>query len=214
MSKIFVDFEMTGLTMKDKPISIGVVTEDGYKFYAEFEDYDIDSCSDWVKENVINNLKYNNSGTFVDYDGNNINMKSNTRHIAQHLYLWLEMYCTQQIEFIGDVCHYDFCHFLELFGGALSNHVIGFIHPVAYDINMNIGHMYNVNQYEAFDINREELLKDKFNIVFDNVQKYNALYDAMVIKEIYDQHIKKLELEVMEVAKEMFDDEDFDETYK
>ena len=38
--KIFFDFEFTGLTMKTTPISLGMVTEDGHKFYAEFTDYD------------------------------------------------------------------------------------------------------------------------------------------------------------------------------
>ena len=32
----FIDFEFSGLHMKTTPISIGIVTDSGYKFYAEF----------------------------------------------------------------------------------------------------------------------------------------------------------------------------------
>lgn len=59
--KIFVDLEMTGLTMRDKLISIGAVTEDGSQaFYAESTDWTKDDIPvinlDWMQTNVIDNL--------------------------------------------------------------------------------------------------------------------------------------------------------------
>lgn len=54
--KMFFDTEFTGLHMDTTLISIGIVSEDGRKFYAEFLDYDESQCNDWITENVIKNL--------------------------------------------------------------------------------------------------------------------------------------------------------------
>lgn len=190
MSNIYVDFEMTGLTMKDKPISIGVYLDNDKTFYAEFNDYDIESCSDWIKENVITNLKYNESESCLYYIEDGFRMKGNTYEIGRELYRWLNMNCEMPIQFVSDVCHYDFCHFLELFGGALSDTVNGFINPVAYDVNDNLAIMKSCSNVEAFDINREEFLKEllenEFETIFDDIQKHNALFDAKVIHWIYN----------------------------
>lgn len=196
MSKIFVDFEMTGLTMKDKPISIGIVAENGNSFYAEFNDYDVDSCSDWVRENVIENLKYNDNETMFGHIDDNIYMKGSTDYIADHLQLWLEENCELPVEFIGDCCHYDFCHFLELFGGALGENTSKFVYPTMYDINPLIAIMDGgLNDYEAFNVNREEFLLRRFNVAIDNIRKHNSLYDALIIKLIYDKSTENLRLD-------------------
>ena len=54
--KLFFDMEFTGLHKETTPISLGIVSEDGKTFYAEFTDYDESQCNDWIKENVIYNL--------------------------------------------------------------------------------------------------------------------------------------------------------------
>ena len=46
-------------------ISLGIVADNGKKFYAEFTDYDESQCDEWIKENVIellylNDIKENN----------------------------------------------------------------------------------------------------------------------------------------------------------
>ena len=53
---IYFDTEFTGLHKDTTLISIGLVTENGDTFYAEFDDYDKTQCNDWIQENVINNL--------------------------------------------------------------------------------------------------------------------------------------------------------------
>ena len=53
---LFFDMEFTGLRQNTTPISIGIVSEDGKKFYAEFTDYDESQCNDWIKENVTSEL--------------------------------------------------------------------------------------------------------------------------------------------------------------
>ncbi|WP_376716592.1 hypothetical protein [Vagococcus carniphilus] len=54
--KVFFDTEFTGLHKDTTLISIGLIAENGNKFYAEFTDYDKTQIDDWLQENVINNL--------------------------------------------------------------------------------------------------------------------------------------------------------------
>lgn len=56
--KIFFDTEFTGLRQDTTLISIGLISETGDTFYAEFTDFDRSMCDDWIEENVIKNLKY------------------------------------------------------------------------------------------------------------------------------------------------------------
>lgn len=51
---LFFDTEFTGLHKDTTIISLGIVAENGRKFYAEFTDYDEIQCDDWIKENVLN----------------------------------------------------------------------------------------------------------------------------------------------------------------
>lgn len=75
---IYFDFEFTSLSTDAQPISLGIVSETVHKndfreidfgctweelqklpkpsFYAEFSDFDLNRCDDWVKENVVNKL--------------------------------------------------------------------------------------------------------------------------------------------------------------
>ena len=56
--KLFFDTEFTGLHQHTTLISLGIVSEHGDKFYAEFIDYDKNQVNEWIRENVINNLKF------------------------------------------------------------------------------------------------------------------------------------------------------------
>lgn len=49
MTKLFFDFEFTGLRQNTTPISLGVYAENGHTFYAEFTDYDKDQIDDWLR---------------------------------------------------------------------------------------------------------------------------------------------------------------------
>ena len=51
--KIFFDLEFTGLHKLTTPISIGLVSEDGDKFYAEFTDYDKFQIDNFLKSEVL-----------------------------------------------------------------------------------------------------------------------------------------------------------------
>lgn len=53
---VFFDTEFTGLEPGAKLMSLGMVTDNSQRFYAEFSDYDILNLSEWVEENVFNHL--------------------------------------------------------------------------------------------------------------------------------------------------------------
>ena len=58
MTRLYFDTEFTGLKQKTTLISIGIVSENGRQFYAEFRDYDRSMVDSWISENVISKLKH------------------------------------------------------------------------------------------------------------------------------------------------------------
>lgn len=54
--RLFMDTEFTGLHKHAHLISIGIVSEDGRTFYAEFNDYPESQVDEWIRKNVIENL--------------------------------------------------------------------------------------------------------------------------------------------------------------
>ena len=166
--KIFFDEEFTGLTKDNDLISVGLISENNDIFYAEFSDYDINKCSDWVKENVIANLM-NVYDDRVLYDSK--------LNISLELQKWLNQF--NNIEFISDVCYCDFVNLIDL----ITNNALNFkYNAVCHDINQDIAKYYNISEKEAFDKNRENIIDE-----IPYGEKHNSLYDAKVIKMIYER---------------------------
>lgn len=61
MNKIYFDTEFTGLTQNTTLISIGLVSDTGDQFYAEFTDFDKHQVDGWIYTNVIQKLTVINS---------------------------------------------------------------------------------------------------------------------------------------------------------
>jgi hypothetical protein len=55
-TKLFIDLEFTGLHQATTPISLGIISECGKTFYAEFTDYDRTQLNEWLDENIIPSL--------------------------------------------------------------------------------------------------------------------------------------------------------------
>lgn len=200
--KLFFDTEFTGLSKDTMLISIGIISEDGRKFYAEFVDYDKSKCDEWVMCNVIHNLRFPIPETGEDYyyvayrtdnnpPGNNfysswsLEMNGDVERVRNELLKWLDQY--DNVEFVSDVCHYDFVLLIDLLtGGGTALELPEYISSVCHDINQDIAHYFEVSDYEAFDINREEIV-EKLNGYFVIGEKHNSLYDAEVIRAIYKQ---------------------------
>ena len=104
--KIFFDTEFTGLHQNTTLISIGMVAEDGRKFYAEFNDYDKTQIDRWLKENVIDNLMYDGR---PDYDTQEWYHWGNTKFIKEKLTQWLSQF--DKVEMWSDCFAYDWVLF-------------------------------------------------------------------------------------------------------
>lgn len=176
--KIFFDTEFTGLHKNTTLISIGCVDEFGNTFYAEFTDYDKTQVDDWIQKNVIDNLSIHNSGWYDN--GTDLTVKGSKEYIAEKFKEWLAAY--DDVQFISDVCHYDMVLLIDIFGTAfdLPKGVCASCH----DINQDIASHYGCSEAEAFDKSREGILAD-YDMAFDG-DKHNALYDAKVIKALYN----------------------------
>lgn len=198
--KIFFDTEFTGLHKNTTLISLGMIDEFGRTFYAEFTDYDESQCDDWIKEHVINNLLYKHfdkegEPNTISIFGNKYYTKGDKRYIKNQLIEWLSKY--DNVELVSDVCHYDMVLFVDIFGSAFD--IPKNVSPCCYDINQDIAKFFKVSMHEAFDISREGII-DWYNSVRDNFlikdeskekieingDKHNSLYDACVIKAIYE----------------------------
>lgn len=174
--KIFFDTEFTGLHKDTTLISIGLISEDSRTFYAELSDYEWSQCDDWIKDNVIENLhrrklnKYLPNYHYGDQGAIRVSLEN-----------WFKQFPT--VELVSDVCHYDMVLLIDLFGSAF--HLPKNVCAACYDINQDIARYYNISLSEAFDKSREEILYEKYKENSVLGDKHNALYDAKVIREIY-----------------------------
>jgi hypothetical protein len=162
--KIFFDTEFTGLHKDTTLISIGLVDENNRSLYIELSDYDRSQCDSWIRKNVLAHLV-------------GINPMPRKK-ASEALEEWLSIY--DKVELVSDCCHYDMVLFVDLFGGAFD--IPENVCPACHDINQDIAEYLGISETEAFDYSREKLVEG-FDIEGD---KHNCLYDAKVIKKIYE----------------------------
>lgn len=176
--KIFFDTEFTGLHKNTTLISIGLVSENGKTFYGELTDYDKTQIDDWIQKNVIDNLEVQNQSSITEKSTH----YGDSKFIKSCILEWLEQFGT--IQWVSDVCHYDFVLLINLLYGHALNMPYGKHSSSCHDINQDISKHFGISEIEAFDLSREEIL-EKHNTTIKG-KKHNALYDALVIKEIYN----------------------------
>lgn len=201
---IYFDTEFTGLHKDTTLISIGCVAQNGAIFYAEFLDYDKEQCDSWINKNVIANLSLpvpiGNEEPYYEairrvtnpvpndlYKGYDCIMNGDKKQIKEELLRWLEQF-DDAIQFVSDVCHYDFVLLVDIFGNAFN--LPEFVNPSCHDINQDIARYHSISDFDAFDMCREDFI-DSHGMFVDvdplvPNSKHNALYDAKVIKLIYE----------------------------
>lgn len=183
MSKIFFDCEFTGLKKDADLISIGLISDNGKEFYAEFTDFNKSKIDDlnWITQNVLNNTIAFGSSDLLDIVTDETTYHKGTKlQILSELLDWLDQF--EEIQMISDVCHYDYVLFIDIFGTAFD--LPDKISACCHDINQDIADYYMVSDAEAFDISREEILTKNGMLALGD--KHNSLYDARVIKYIYE----------------------------
>lgn len=176
---LYFDCEFTGLHKDTTLISLGIISEDGRELYAEFTDFDMSQCDSWIKENVLKNLRLG-YGIGTSCSENSLNVSGDRRFITRVLKEWLAQF--DEVQFVSDVCHYDFVLLIDLFGTAFD--LPENVNAACHDINQDIAEFFNVPESYAFDMSREEIC-DYFSSGIDGA-KHNALYDAKVIRNIFN----------------------------
>jgi len=180
---IFFDTEFTGLHQNATLISIGLVAEDGREFYAEFTDYDKSQIDDWIQENVISNLIYNNNVDWAYTDGAHTGRIGDKVYIVQELEQWFKSFDVDKIEMWGDCLAYDWILFCQLWGYAFK------IPKKIFYIPFDLCTLMKVHGIDP-DINREEFaLSTQSGAVPES--KHNALWDAKVSKACYKKIFKE-----------------------
>lgn len=183
---IYVDLEFTGLKKDTSIISIGMVDENGRSVYVEYTDYNKEDINDWIQQNVINKCLFDHNKdlqpTITTIDNNTIGV-GDKEFNRQTLLDWLSKY--KDIQFISDVCHYDMVLLVDaLYNDALS--IPSNVSAVCYDINHDIARYFKITPKEAFNKSRETIVKEELKSLVD-IKKHNSLYDAKVIKLIYEK---------------------------
>lgn len=201
--KIFFDTEFTGLHKETTLISIGMISEDGRTFYAEFNDYDVNQVDDWIQDNVIKNLRFSeppedqqehfSQSRFLSEvpltKMCNIEMRGDILDIQNYLKEWLSQF--DSVEIWSDCLAYDWVLFNDIFGHAFK------IPSNVYYIPFDICTLFKVKGVDP-DINREEFAFStdedikKFDKEFRGIEagKHNALWDAKVIKACYEKLVQ------------------------
>lgn len=215
---LFFDTEFTELGPKAQLISLGIISEKGDRFYAEFTDYDDENLNKFVKENVVANLWSlpNDKRDFSHYDIDNKLMycKGDSITIRCRLLSWLEEICDhkfeyevhngliivcselnveEHVQFVGDCCHYDFVLLLnQLFDGALG--LPANITPTCYDICHDILNYYQddtCGNYYSLD---PFTMHDAFNASREKLCKKvsGKLPSGKKHNALYDAEVAKL----------------------
>ena len=193
--KIFFDTEFTGLHQNTSLISIGFVAENGVEFYAEVSDYDKTQVDEWLKENVVKNLYVKDWIIEETKDFTVINKKPSKEfletkpkgkifwkcenfygeipfeELKRHLEAWFRQFET--VEIWSDCLAYDWVLFNQIFGHAFN------IPKNVYYIPFDICTLMKIKGIDT-DISREEFIENSVE-----GKKHNALYDAKVIRELY-----------------------------
>ena len=113
--------------------------------------------------------------------------------VREALTNWLKQWRVQPIQLVSDVSHYDMELFCSIFGGAMNlpDNVTPACFDICQDIALNFNEINNLNDslsirmHNAFDISREDLCK-RLGKELPVGRKHNALYDAEVIKLIFE----------------------------
>lgn len=190
---LYFDTEFTGLHKDTTLISIGLISEDGRSFYAELNDYNKSQIDEWLKENVINNLRFsppkkgdmehnlmqrheesNPIGSPL-HKGYSMEIRGNTKEVSKALSEWVSQF--KDIKIWSDCLAYDWVLFNHLFGHAFN------LPKNIYYIPFDICTLFEIKGIDP-DISREEFIN--YSIIGN---KHNSLYDAKVIKACYEKLI-------------------------
>jgi hypothetical protein len=175
MTRIFFDMEFTGLQQNATPVSLGMITEDGRTFYAEFTDYDRSQVSPWIEKNVIANLliPFEIGELPILKTADEWQIRGRRAEVSIFLREWLSQF--DEVEIWGDCLPYDWVIFCELFEAEdPAERLPSNVFYIPFDI-CTFMKLRDVDP----DISREALAG------ISNFRKHNALDDARIIRACF-----------------------------
>lgn len=181
VTRLFFDTEFTGLHKNTTPISIGIISECGKRFYCEFNDYDKSQCDEWINTNVIDKLLFNEYVHYTVFieETETTYIKHNKSIVSLSLIEWLSQF--GKIELWGDCVVFDWLIMLDIIlcGETARNLPKNFNSVQPFDV-MTLLEVKGLNPKER----RHVLLG-----IEEDDNKHNALYDAGITKSIYERFI-------------------------
>lgn len=187
MIPVYYDAEFTGLHKNTTLISIGMIAENGRTFYAEFNDYDKSQVDDWLQENIINNLLFNDKEEYEEKTKvSTVMIKGNKEFVKKELLSWLkEIAGDTKVQFYTDCYVYDCVLLNDLIcedGQAIN--LPDYIYYIPYDLS-------TILQFKGIDpdIKRESIVPISFvqslDRIFEESGKHNSLYDTIIAYKIF-----------------------------
>jgi len=159
--RVYLDTEFMENGFTIRPLSFGLVGEDGQEYYAECSTYSLENANEFVRKNVLPNIKSYKPGF------NFLSVEKGAKPIQQIKEEILE-FCGKSPEFWGYYCAYDWVLICQMFGSMTDL-------PKDQDWPMY-----------CLDLKQEMYM---FNVTKENIEKrypqpttHNALDDARWIR--------------------------------
>ncbi len=171
--QIFYDSEFTGLHQKTTLISLGLVSDTGAEFYAEFTDFDRQQCDSWIDQNVLVHTRWISDPSAKSdnfSEGHSTLIYGDTQQIAQHLRVWLGQF--NSVEIWADCYAWDWVLLCELFGGAFQ------LPRQVFYMPFDLASLFRFKGLDA-DTKRAEFAQ------VSGLTQHNALDDARIIQACY-----------------------------
>lgn len=178
---LYFDTEFTKRAVDGTLISLGIISEDGKQFYAEFTDYNKEQVTEtqkvWnIRKNIIDKLFLTPQDEVFSTDDTKV--LGDTTRITQELATWLVQF--DSVEFVCDTSSYSFVFLMQLFGG--QDNLPPNMCPAVTLLNTLIARDLRISTWEALDISRQDL--SKIDMTTFNKDKGIAIFDARVLKQI------------------------------
>ena len=182
--KIFFDLEFTGLHKLTTAISVGLVCEDGKKFYAEFTDFDKYQIDNFLRQEVLSKRTLDEYNFERDYDPSAeiVYVKGDADLIYTTISKWLGQYEEEGVEMWGDLLAYEWVLFINIFGNGLA--LPKYIDFMPMDIVTAL-RLCGIDK----DIDRDIFAYGEEIAPSRKEKKHNSLHDAETQLEVYNKII-------------------------
>ncbi len=185
---LYYDSEFTGLHQASTLISMAFIADDGREFYAEFSDYNLEQCDDWIQKNVLEHTHWLRApgarrGSWTE--GELTCSHGNSEHNRQALTAWLAPY--GQIEVWADCPTWDWVLLCQLYGGALQ------IPKQIFYIPFDLATLLKLKGLSP-DMDRQAFAQLPVTAT-NQGQRHNALYDARLIRACYHRLVMGSKME-------------------